>query len=186
VIIPANQASFEFPIADVDDALLDGPQNVTFTATAPGYQGASAVIEVLDREQLAVSLASNSISENGRSVTGTVTRSNSDLGLPISVQLSTDNPDEATVTANVQIPAQQTSATFTIFAVDDNILDGTASVTISAMSTGYEDGLATLNVTDHEALSVTLTDDSISERNRMTTGVVRRGNTDVGSPLTVQ
>ena len=186
VIIPANLASFEFPITAVDDTLLDGPQMVTFTAVAPGYLAASAVVEVLDKEQLTVSLASDTISENGGSVTGTITRSNSDLDFPILVQLFSDGPDEVIVPTSVQIPAQQSSATFTISAVDDNILDGTVSVAISATSTGYEGGVATLDVTDHEALSVTLGDDSISERNGMTTGVVWRGNTDVGSPLTVQ
>ena len=186
VIIPANQASIEFLIAAVDDALLDGPQNVTFTVSAPRYQGATAVIEVRDKEQLTVSLASGTISENGGSVTGTVTRSNTDLGFPIIVQLFSDHPGEATTPVSVQILPQQSSATFTINAVDDNILDGTVSVVISAMSMGYEDGMASLNVSDHETLSVTLDETSISEQDGMTTGVVSRGNTDIGSPLTVQ
>jgi len=186
VTIPANQASFDFPVAAVDDALLDGTQTVTFTASAAGYQGSSVNLDVRDHEQLVVVLSASSFSERNGSVTGTVTRPNSDLGLPIIVQLASNDPSEATVSTFVQIPAQQTSATFTVTSVDDSVLDGTQNVVISATSTGYVAGSANLSVTDHEALSVTLNESSISEANGMTSGMVTRGNADISSALTVQ
>lgn len=147
----------------------DGPALITFA------------IQVLG--DLTVSLTDLSIPEFGGSTTGTVTRdpvSDEDLN----VILTSSNNDEATVPESVIIPANQPSATFTITAVDDALLDGSQTVTITASGSGFSDGTATVNVTDHETLTVAINPTSIPE-DGSATGTVTRSNTDNDQPLVV-
>ena len=188
ITIPANQASQAFTIDAVDDDLLDGFQTVTITATAGGYGDGSDTVDVADFETLQLSIDPASISEDGGSATGTVSRSNTDdLSQPLTVNLASDDTSEATVAATVQIPANQTSATFVIDAVDDALLDGTQTVTITASHADYPvSGEATLDVTDVETLELSIDVASISENGGSATGTVTRGNTDdLSQPLTV-
>jgi len=157
VTIPAGQASATFAVDAVDDALLDGTQAVTITATADGFPEGSADLQVADHETLTVSLAPTSIAENAGlgAVTGTVTRSNTaDLSQALVVNLASSDTTEAGMPATVTIPAGQASATFAVDAVDDAILDGIQSVSIaahdSAAAARYLIVAGTLEVTDVE------------------------------------
>ena len=76
-----------------------------------------------------------SISEDGGSTTGTVTRT--DPSGALTVNLVSDDTSEASV---VIADGQTTSPAFDISAVDDALLDGTQTVTITASATGYEQG----------------------------------------------
>jgi hypothetical protein len=187
VEIPANQAAANFTITAVDDALLDGIQMVTITASAAGYNDGTDTLDVTDHETLALAINPAAISEDGGSATGTVTRSDSDdLSQPLTVDLLSNDTSEATVPAIVEIPANQAAATFTITAVDDALLDGTQTVTITGSALGYNDGTDTLDVTDHETLAVAINAAAISEDGGSTTGTVTRSNTDdLSQPLTV-
>ena len=185
VVIPANQASVSFIVAAVDDTLLDGTQSVTITVSSPGYSSGSQALSVTDAETLTVTIDVPSISENGGLTTGAVTRSNTDVGLPIVITLSSGDTSEAIVPTSVTIPAGQTSATFAITAVDDALLDGTQDVTLTASSPGYGSGSQTLSVTDAETLTLTLDANSISENGGLANGIVARSNTDISNPLTV-
>ncbi len=98
---------------------------------------------------LSVSIKDPSISENGGQTTGTVTRSG-DTSNPLVVSLYSGEPTEATVPSTVTIPAGASSATFTITGVDDDKVDGTQTVAITASATGFASGSANLNVTDND------------------------------------
>ncbi len=63
----------------------------------------------------------------------------------------------------VTIPAGSASATFTITAVDDDLLDGTQPVLLTAASTGYTSASSSLDVTDSETLTVDIDVATISE-----------------------
>jgi hypothetical protein len=187
VVIPANAASQTFTVTAVDDSLLDGSQFLTISASAPGYAAAATSnLQVTDVELISISLAVASISELGGTTTATVTRGNSDRSLPLTVNLATNDATEAAVPASVTIPANQASVTFTVTAVDDTLLDGSQTVSITASATGYDaPASASLVVTDHETVVVTLAQSSISELGGSTTATVRRQNTDITQPLTV-
>ncbi len=119
VTIPAGQTSVTFWVAVADDTLVDGTQPVTITATAAGCLSGSARVDVTDWETLGVSISPASISENGGTATGNVTRSNTDSGSPLTVNLASSDTSEAAVPATVTIPADEASATFVVTAVDD-------------------------------------------------------------------
>ena len=67
------------------------------------------------------------------------------------VGLASSNTNAASVPASVTIPAGQTSASFSISAVDNALSDGTKTVTITATASGYVSGTVQLTVTDDEA-----------------------------------
>ena len=93
VIIAGGSTSADFTIEAVDDALLDGTQTATTTASAMGYIDGSDAIDVTDHETLSVSIADASMSENGGTTTATVTRSNTDIADALIVDLeSSDDP----------------------------------------------------------------------------------------------
>lgn len=97
---------------------------------------------------LSVSISPASISENGGTATATVSR-NSDTTNALAVTLVTSDTGEATVVSG-NIPAGQSSADFTITAVDDGSLDGTQTVTITASAAGHFAGSDTIEITDDE------------------------------------
>ena len=185
VTIAANQASATFTVTGVNDNLLDGTQTVTITASAGGYVSGTGTINITDHEPLSVSFTPTSISEFGGMVTGTVTRSNTDLGATLTVTLTSNDTTEAMVPATVTIPADQASATFSITAVDDALLDGTRSVSIGVSATGYVSASRTLSVTDYETLAISFSPAAISENGGTATGTVTRSNTDTSADLTV-
>jgi uncharacterized delta-60 repeat protein len=83
---------------------------------------------------LTLSIAASSIVENAgpAATTGTVTRVGADNTVPMTVSLSSSDTSKAAVPASVVIPANQTSATFNIDAVDQDLVAGDETVTISA------------------------------------------------------
>ena len=108
-------------------------------------------MDVTDDETavLTVSITEASISENGGSSLATVTRDTGTTG-DLLVNLSSDDTSEATVPVTVTILDGSDTATFTVTAVDDAIVDGVQTVTFTAASAGYTDGTDTVNVTDDD------------------------------------
>ena len=142
VTIPAGQTtSATFTISGVDDSIVDGTQFLDVTATAAGHGGHAITLQVTDDDmaELTVQIVDASISENGGTTSATVSR-NTDTTDALIVTLSSDT-GEATVPVTVRIPAgQATSAPFTIYAVDDAIIDGTQIVTVTATAAEHVDG----------------------------------------------
>lgn len=68
----------------------------------------------------------------------------------LTIMLTASDPTAAGVPASVILPAGHTSATFPIVAVDDLILDGSQSVTLTATAVGFLVGTVVLTVTDDE------------------------------------
>jgi len=162
VVIPANQASATFDIAAVDDALVDGAQTATISASADGYTGASATLQVTDDDTatLTLTIAAASISENGGSTQATIQRTSGTVGA-LAVTLSSDDTTEAQVPASVTIPDGSASTTFTITGVDDTVVDGTQTVRITASATGFTAGDDTVDVTDDDAPSRTVFENAL-------------------------
>jgi len=169
----------------VDDAILDGSRTVILTASAEGFEPGMDSVEVLDHEALLFDLAAMTIPEDGGSISGTITRPNTDNADPLVVQLASDDTTEATVAQEVTIPGGLASVPFSITAVDDDLLDGDQAVTITATAPSYVDGVTQIQVTDGEDLKVTIADFTISENNGVTTGTVSRSNVNNASPLRV-
>ena len=79
--------------------------------------------------------------------TGTVTIPTA-LAADVVLDLASNDPTAATVPPSVTITAGNTSANFAISAVDDAIIDGTQTATLTASAAGYAAGSTLVEVTD--------------------------------------
>ena len=186
VRIEANQTQATFEITAVDNNLFDGSRTVQISAAASGYVAVTVDVQIVDFEQLSLSIVASSISELGGVAIGTVSRPNSDVSQPIDVIITSGSTTQATVPTSVRIEANQSQATFEIRAVDNDLLDGSRTVQITTQATGYQSAVADLTIDDFEQLVVTLSASTISEFGGTTVGTVRRPNSDVSQSLTVQ
>ena len=101
---------------------------------------------------LTLTITPNTFAENAgaSAASGTVSIPTA-LGAPLVVTLVSSDLTEATVPATVTIAAGQTvSPAFAVAAVDDAVLDGTQTVTVTASAAAYTDGTGALQVTDDE------------------------------------
>ncbi|MEQ9411570.1 MAG: choice-of-anchor D domain-containing protein, partial [Fuerstiella sp.] len=162
VTIPAGQASATFDVDAIDDAIVDGIQTVTITASATAHADGTDSVDVADDDGalLTVVIAVDSVSESAGAgaTTATVSRS-SDVSGPLTVTLTSSDTSEATVPASITIPAgQTTSLPFDIDAIDDALPDGTQTVTITATAAAHADGSDTVDVTDDDVVSLIIDD----------------------------
>jgi hypothetical protein len=120
------------------------------TAGGPYSIGAYQLIVEVFPPTLFVTTNLASIPEINGSAIGTVARNSGDVSFSLLVTLSSSDTNVAMVTENVVIPANQLSATFTIVGVDDHVVDGAKTVTITASASGYVEGTRSLQVTDSD------------------------------------
>jgi hypothetical protein len=185
VTIPAGQATADFVITAVDDALLDGTRTVIITASADGYGSGSDSIDVTDYETLTLTIDPTTITEKG-SATGTVVRSNTDDHTALIVTLVSDDTTEAAVPGTVTIAGEAASATFAVTGVDDSLADRTQHVVVTASAAGFVGSSAGLDVLDDEpVLTLMLSGDLLSENGGTISGSVFRTALDVSAPLVV-
>ena len=141
VTIPANQAETFVWLNALDDTILDGKQiaGIEAQANAPGFELGSDNVEVLDQETLTFTVSPGRISEaaGAGALTGTLTRFNTDISQPFTVSISSNDTSELTVPATFTIPANQTSVTFPIDAIDDVTVDGDQTVVITVSAPAY-------------------------------------------------
>ena len=159
VTIPAGQVAVVFPVSVLNDHLMNGDQLQTVEALAAGWQSAQAEVLVTDdtAPALTLALSVNQFSEGSvfPAAQGTVVR-NGGTNVPLEVFLLSDKPARATVSSSVTISAGQYAAVFTIAAVENNVVDGAATVTISAMASSYAPASATVVVLDNDIQNLSL------------------------------
>ena len=198
VTIPAGQQTTTFFLNAVDDAILDGNQNVVITATNANYLNpAEASIEVIDREQILVlTVNASEVLETRPFVTATIQRKDAvSLANPLVVNLSSsditeivpDNPlPNNPGTTQLTIPAGADRVSFKVNVLQDGELDGDQLVTLTATAPDFADGVGTITVLDFETLDLTLTPDTFLENageNASTLTITRPAGST--GPLTV-
>jgi hypothetical protein len=152
----AGQVVANFAVIGIEDGVADGTQTVTLTASAAGYPDATTLIQITDTDAAASSRLSlvinpNRVSENTGFVLATVTRigDNTDA---ITVTLSSSAPDDASVTSTLTIPAGENSSVFQILVINDELSEGTETVTITASASGFTSVSETLQIDDDEPI----------------------------------
>ncbi|MCA9055626.1 MAG: hypothetical protein KDA75_17415, partial [Planctomycetaceae bacterium] len=192
VTILAGEATATFTITGVDDATADGTQIVTITAQSAGFADGMGDIGVIDNEtaNLTLVITPSTIPENGGTAIATLTRRSGPLNSlelygDLIVTLSSSDTTELGLPSSVTIADGQSSLSFAVFAIDDLIPDGTQTVTVTATAGGYANGIETVDVTDDEALTLTISPLQISENGGVATGTVTRHVGTVGD-LVVQ
>ncbi len=140
-----------------------------------------------DYEVLLLSTDVTQVSENGGTITLTVTRGNTDWDQAVLVGLSSSDITEANVPESITIPAGVGSAVAIIRAVDDSLLDGTRPVQITAFAQGYVEARTNIQILDAESLFVAVDKTSIDENDGSQAAriTVTRANSDLTQSLIV-
>ena len=155
VEIVNNTDRVTFTIHGLADGLVDGTQAIEISASHPGYVSIPTTLNVtdLDTAQLALTFDPGTVSENGGTTTGTVTR-NTDTSEAVSVTIGLSSSDATAGATVVEIPAGQSSATFAVTGVDDAISNGSRDVTVTANATGFAGAAADITVADDDAVGI--------------------------------
>lgn len=182
VVFPVGVRTQRVPVLAVDDAILDGSQFVILRASADGMEDAATSVTVTDFEALRLNIADDAvISEARGTFTATVTRT--DPNGRLTALLTASPPGQISVPTSVQfLPGELTSLPFEIVGVDNNLLDGTRTASVTAVASGYQPATGNITITDAEALRLQFARDTISERGGETT--VRVVRTDPRGALT--
>ncbi len=170
----ANAGDFQVAVTVTDDD--GGSDTEVFT------------VQVSAPPDLVLSLSNPSIAENAGSnaATLTVTRVGSAKDVDETIRLTSDDHSEATVPASIVILAGRTFATAAVSAEDDQLLDGTQLVTLTASGDSLVPADIGLAVTDAESLSVALTAAEVVENEtNSVTLTLTRSNTDTNQLLEV-
>jgi len=152
IIIPAGQGSGSFVVQVLDNGAIDGTQAVTITAHAAGWTNGSAVIAVVDNENinLTVSLPLAAWETDGVLPSAGVVSVSGTLTTNLVVSLTSDSPAHLQLPAGVTIIAGQTSQTFDLALVDDDLQTGDQQVSVTAEAAGFNAGHAGLVIRDAE------------------------------------
>ncbi|MBK8039541.1 MAG: S8 family serine peptidase [Verrucomicrobiaceae bacterium] len=158
VVIPAGQSSVTFPLTVVDDALADGTQSVTLTASSAGFAYSTISLDVHDNETRALSLSlPATVTEGAGTLTGQATVSlDAPADRPVRVFLTSSDATELSVPASVVIPAGQSSMAFDVTVPEDELLDGLQSLTVSATVQNWTSATSSVSVADNETFALTL------------------------------
>jgi subtilase family serine protease len=166
VTIPASGTSVSFPIAAVDDDLVDGTQSTFVTpyvldsgSKVRLAEGTGALLMVTDDDGPTLKLtAERKLLPEGLAAATKVTVSrNTPATNAIAVNLASSNPNEATVPSTVRLEQGQSSTEFTLATVADGVEDGNQTVVLRASAPGFTEGIETVVVSDMNLPDLVLT-----------------------------
>jgi PKD repeat protein len=170
----ANAGNFQVAVTVTDDD--GGSDTELFT------------VEVTVPPDLLLSLSKSALAEDSgaNAAVLTVTRAGPAKDVDETIRLLSDDPSEATVPESVVILAGETTAMAAVKAEDDQLLDGTQSVTLTASGDSGVPAEIMLAVNDAESLSIELTAAEVREDEPdSVTLTVARSNSDTHQPLEV-
>ncbi|MEM6687905.1 MAG: FG-GAP-like repeat-containing protein [Planctomycetota bacterium] len=147
--IVGNTNPFFFGVGPSGDGVAGGTFRQPFSVSNPSLE---MVVE------------DSSISERGGQTLVTLRRRFASVENELVVTLGISDATElTTATTSLAIPAGQDSITFVLEALDDDLLDGTQLVEVTATATGLISNTETIEVLDYEVLTGALSVTSITE-----------------------
>ena len=165
VVIPADQDAVTIAVDAVLDGVVDGPQSVTLGVSAAGYQAGAVVLTVrdIDVPALKLTLGAPTVKE-GLTVSATVSRDYA-TNQPLVVTLQGFEPAQLLVPSAVTIPANELSHTFTLVALDDQVIEPPRTHSVQATAPGFQSATANVVVLDNDLpeTGLVLANHSVSE-----------------------
>jgi hypothetical protein len=135
VTIPAGQTSVSFPISGVQDALYEGTQRVMVAFVSPLGTVRQELLLIDSTPRIGLQIVPRTVREDsGRSVRAYVTTSEAGTQ-PLTVQLTSSDPNRVRVPATVTLPAGARYIAFPVEVIDNNVVENDRVVTIS-LNTG--------------------------------------------------
>ncbi|TWU46081.1 hypothetical protein Poly51_54760 [Rubripirellula tenax] len=151
VVIPAGQTSATVSVAAVDDALLDGVQSVTISATGSGVSGGSVDVQVRDAESLSASFTGESTNEAGTpAIFFVLTRSNTDVDEAITVSVVGVNTTQLDLATSIELPAGVREVRLPVQPIDDDLPERSIRFDLTFSATNYDSASASFTLLDNE------------------------------------
>ncbi len=157
VVVAAGSTETDFVVGALDNLLLDGTRAIVVSAAAPGFEPATGRLWVWDNESAALSLTLPAfVREGATDALGRVTVSRPP-DRDVLVALAGVPGGELDLPSAVIIPRGATSVDFALRATDDNRIDGSQVVTVSADVANWSGAAGSVNVEDNETLDLAVT-----------------------------
>ncbi|MBK8036327.1 MAG: hypothetical protein IPK22_04225 [Verrucomicrobiaceae bacterium] len=148
-VTPTVSGTFTNGVWSGNVSAADTASSVRLRAVNGATSGASNTFNVIAPPPLVVSLPATA-SESAGTVSGSVSFASAQA-TDTTISLSSSDLTEAEpATATVVIPAGMTSAAFTLNVIDDALQDGNQPVSITASSSGFTSGSASISVLDND------------------------------------
>jgi hypothetical protein len=164
-VIAANQTSVTVNIVPLADNLVEGPETATLTLSPnAGYHigaASSATVTIADDPPVVNLVASDPDAAETGPDTGafTFTRSGGNLAAALTVSFTRTGTaanvsDFVTIASSVTIPAGEASVTLTITPIDDAVVEGVETVTLTLNASGTVvpgvSATATVSIADND------------------------------------
>lgn len=149
VTVPAGDTSATFSVSAAEDEDVRGPVDVSVRASAPRFEAGTGRFILEDNDQIQVTLSTASALSEGAASLVQFTASRSAL-TPLTWTLTQSPPGRLSVPATVVLPAGQTSASFYIVNTEDDLIQDTQNITLTAALGSWVPGTTTVSVLDNE------------------------------------
>ena len=154
VIFAAGETSATIRVLGIDEAKLNGTEEMRLTVSAQSFSSDTVDVDVTDHESLSISVDSPTIRErDGAGAAIATIRRNNDDDFPgpptpgaLTVTVASSAPDKAAMASTVVIPAGQQEKKVVVSAVDNGVRDGDQLVTFTISATGYIGDTADITV----------------------------------------
>ena len=156
VVILAGQTNANFILNIVDDVEFDGPQTVSITASAEGFQNELGTMVIEDDEVATLSISLPSDTTEGTPNINGVVSLDVIPSANIVVEMSSSDATAIQVPPTVVIAAGQTSTLFSVTVVNDSRIDGSQIAGVTAHVARWIAGMATITVYDNETVNLAL------------------------------
>ena len=156
--IPVNQSGVTFYVKPIDNDLLEGDVTVNIIAGGNSYPDVSAPVIIQDSEETSLTISSDlpaAIEGEDQIVKVTVGR-NLVVNTPLTVSLSSGQPNQWTFPAEVIIPSGEASITFDVTITDDDIPEGTASALLKATAPKTKAAILEVVIIDDDVPEISL------------------------------
>ncbi len=150
VTVPAGETGAGFILHVLDNPITDGDRTVSITGVISNKPPHAARILVIDDETLPIDLTAPAVvAEGSTGHFATISLAAAPSGV-VTVNLTSSDPGELSVPANVVFQPGQTSATFPLTIINDTEIDGTQTVILTATVGSWAGAETTILVIDNE------------------------------------
>ncbi|MCI6828761.1 MAG: alpha/beta hydrolase, partial [Prevotella sp.] len=178
ITIPANQSGAVVYISVTDNEVLDNDSIVNISVEGNGYAEATSTLVIDDNELPTLSVSSSKTEVNeGETFQLTITTSRTSSS-PIVVKLTSESSRRFTFPQQVVIPANESSVTIDVVAIDNDEIELKESIAFRALADKHESGECIIMLDDNDmpTLSFTLSPEAVSESDGYAAllGVIKR------------
>ena len=188
IAIDAGDRSGTATVTPVEDNLVEGAETITIEARLGAELIGTRNISLLDNDDAAFTLSVDppTITEGAAAATVTVATAGAIFATDQTIALALSGSaaegvgnDYTLVPSNITIVAGETSGTATVTPLEDDVVEGEETITITASHAGTGVGSADIPIvdTDTATLSLTIAQESITEGDTTTITVQTGGNT---------